>query len=841
MKQALLFFFLTLLCAFEAFAQTPFDQIRIPSHLNHRQLEQVLRPHLRNLARHYRTSEAELSQRILTDRQLKADGNGRLYYSCEIPEAGLVVTAINQSTVGSSIVPLDQTFTLHSRPNAKRVIYLDFNGHTTSGTYWNTYYTNGANFTSPSFSQDADPTLSQAELIAIQGVWQRVAEDYAMYDIDVTTQEPLLESLRKTTTTDEYYGVRVVIGGSSNDWLKMGAGGIAYVGSFNWNTDTPVFVFPTELGNGYEKYVADALSHEVGHSLGLSHDGTLSGCGATLTDPCGYYEGHNGWAPIMGAGYYQPVVQWSRGEYNQANQLEDDLSVMINYGAIWLADDYGNTTGLSQFLEPASQIKINGLINQSTDVDVFSFMAGAGNLSIDLYAPTHDPNLLISVSLLDENLNVINQVNSTSIHGTSLDGDVSAGLYYLLVDGIASGNASTGFSDYASIGRYTLDLAMVMPNVANQAPTYAPTAFTSLVSCHTDPTLANVSLTWSDSNVNENGFEVWQSLNGASETLVATVNTLSAQLTIAANQSASYRVRAINAIGSSPFSTTSPAVAHRLPTSVLVLASSNTTATSTILNWNQISDETGFSLERSTSGGAWGALSNLAVDQISFSNTVLNSGTNYAYRIRATGACGYTGSYSNVVNISTLSAPPTPTNVTVQAQSANQINLNWADNSNLETNFEIQRSTVSNFSSFTSIVLNANVVSYSDVGLTAGTLYYYRLRASNAVGNSAFTATSSISTLQAVPNAPANLRLSYSRGTVTVSWQDLSNNEQGFRIERSTNQFATVQSTYTVRSNTVSYADKTNLVRGTTYYYRVMAYNAGGNSATTAVISILIP
>jgi hypothetical protein len=99
MKQALLFFFLTLLCAFEAFAQTPFDQIRIPSHLNHRQLEQVLRPHLRNLARHYRTSEAELSQRILTDRQLKADGNGRLYYSCEIPEAGLVVTAINQQLV----------------------------------------------------------------------------------------------------------------------------------------------------------------------------------------------------------------------------------------------------------------------------------------------------------------------------------------------------------------------------------------------------------------------------------------------------------------------------------------------------------------------------------------------------------------------------------------------------------------------------------------------------------------------------------------------------------------------------------------------------------------------
>ena len=71
----------------------------------------------------------------------------------------------------------------------------------------------------------------------------------------------------------------------------------------NWSSDTPVFVYTTG-----GKSVAEASSHEVGHSLGLSHDGTSS---------TSYYTGHgNGetdWAPLMGVGYYANVTTWDRG------------------------------------------------------------------------------------------------------------------------------------------------------------------------------------------------------------------------------------------------------------------------------------------------------------------------------------------------------------------------------------------------------------------------------------------------------------------------------------------------------------------------------------------------
>ena len=106
-----------------------------------------------------------------------------------------------------------------------------------------------------------------------------------------------------------------------------GAGGVAYVGTFGNAYYAPAYVFPAQLGNGNPKYVAEAISHEVGHNLGLSHDGQIDATGATV----GYYEGQGSWAPIMGVGYYRPITHWSKGEYAGATQKQDDIAIIKSY------------------------------------------------------------------------------------------------------------------------------------------------------------------------------------------------------------------------------------------------------------------------------------------------------------------------------------------------------------------------------------------------------------------------------------------------------------------------------------------------------------------------------
>jgi hypothetical protein len=96
-------------------------------------------------------------------------------------------------------------------------------------------------------------------------MWRAVAEDFAVWNVDVTTEDPGLAGLSKSNASDTTYGIRVVIdGGRCQDWWSAGGcGGVAYLGSFDWTTDTPCFVFATNLGPSISKYVWEAISHEV--------------------------------------------------------------------------------------------------------------------------------------------------------------------------------------------------------------------------------------------------------------------------------------------------------------------------------------------------------------------------------------------------------------------------------------------------------------------------------------------------------------------------------------------------------------------------------------------------
>ena len=65
--------------------------------------------------------------------------------------------------------------------------------------------------------------------------------------------------------------------------------------------------------------------------------------------------------------------------------------------------------------------------------------------------------------------------------------------------------------------------------------------------------------------------------------------------------------------------------------------------------------------------------------------------------------------------------------------------MSWTDNAGEETGFKIERSTRDN-SSFAEIAtVGADVTSYSDTTVRKGTTYYYRVRATNASGDSAYS------------------------------------------------------------------------------------------------------
>jgi hypothetical protein len=173
--------------------------------------------------------------------------------------------------------------------------------------------------------------------------------------------------------------------------------------------------------------------------------------------------------------------------------------------------------------------------------------------------------------------------------------------------------------------------------------------------------------------------------------------------------------------------------------------------------------------------------------------------------------------------------PSIPGNLNAIASSSTQINLIWTDTSNNESEFKIERSTNGGSTFSLAGRVGANVQTFSDTGLTPSTTYHYRVRSTNAFGDSnpsgvdAATTRSSSQTLR----APSDLRGTASGTRITLTWRDNSDNEQAFLIERSRSgsgftQVASVaanstRAQITVRSRDRTYNFRVRARRGSTY------------------------
>jgi hypothetical protein len=202
---------------------------------------------------------------------------------------------------------------LSSRPGASATLYLDFDGNIER--QWGSH----TNVVTPPYDTDGNKaSFSAAEVAAIRAIWSRVAEDYAPFNLNVTTIAP--------PSIADHVAARVAIGGSYSDWYGSSAGGVSYVGGFAGGASNVAYVFANTLDSGNPRYVAEAASHEAGHLFGLEHQATWSG-GQLVTE---YNAGTAAWAPIMGVSYYADRSTWSNGVTTASpSAYQDDLTASV--------------------------------------------------------------------------------------------------------------------------------------------------------------------------------------------------------------------------------------------------------------------------------------------------------------------------------------------------------------------------------------------------------------------------------------------------------------------------------------------------------------------------------
>ncbi|MES2982348.1 MAG: MBG domain-containing protein [Verrucomicrobiota bacterium] len=440
---------------------------------------------------------------------LRVDDNGGVFMICpdghgkcdgHTHETQTVSESVESAPETTSETPTTQQASVsinsppayNSKPGAAHHLYLDFNGAIVAGKAWNTAY-GVTSWNCPAWGNDGfSTTFSDSEQAAMKEVWQRMAEDYAPFDINVTTDvsyDPVnylgnknnVAWLLFTETTDN----------NGKACPHDGAGGVAYVGVYGrtdyFSTYQPAWVLPMAPAD-----MAEAGSHEIGHNLGLSHDGNAEE----------YYGGHGSndisWGPLMGTGYDRNVSQWSKGDYYNASQKQDDLAIMATKLSYEIDDHEtalafatplvvtGGTTITSTTPEndPSNSSPQNkGIIEKNTDVDLFSFQTGAGSVTLNVNpwkqpSGTFGGNLDVLMELYDDGGNLLASANPEIQTRATITTILPAGTYYISVKNTGAGNPSnavpTGYTSYGSIGQYfisgTIQTATPMLRVLSITP-----------------------------------------------------------------------------------------------------------------------------------------------------------------------------------------------------------------------------------------------------------------------------------------------------------------------------------------------------------------------------------
>ena len=456
--------------------------------------------------------------------------------------------------------------------------------------------------------------------------------------------------------------------------------------------------------------------------------------------------------------------------------------------------------------------------------------------------PPFAPSNLFSVAVSQTQIDLTWNDNAANENGFTIERKTAAGTFEQLLTiganvksysdtGLVQGTEyfyrvrSYNGNGYSAYSNESGSETFPSPPVAANSLTAAPASNTK------------ISLTWIDDADNESGFKIERKIGAAGTyAQVATTNANIVSLVdsnLVAVTEYFYRVRAFNAGGHSPYSNAANATTLPDPP----IPPGNLTATTISKNQINLSwldnstTENGFHLERKTgAAGTYSEIVSVGANVKTYADISLAQDTQYFYRVCAFNAGGHS-SFSNESNSTTLPDPPAqPGGLTAVAISNVKINLTWQDNSNNESGFKIERKKTSTGTYAQIAQVGTNVNAFSDSTLLANTIYFYRIRAFNTGGHSAYGAEANAKTLPNPPAAPSSLTVTaVSLSQINLTWTDNSGNESGFRVERKIGATGVYTVITATSANAISYLDK-GLSTSSPYFYRVRAFNAGGNS-----------
>ncbi|MFM2055777.1 MAG: hypothetical protein RLY71_162 [Pseudomonadota bacterium] len=406
---------------------------------------------------------------------------------------------------------------------------------------------------------------------------------------------------------------------------------------------------------------------------------------------------------------------------------------------------------------------------------------------------------------------------------------------------------------------------------ANVPVMFAPAAPTALNAAVTGQ---QVALSWTDNSTDETSFVVTGSLNGGASVTIGTVTVAAANrgttggtisLPTAYNAvggSWTFSVVAVGIGGTSTAATAGPVTVVAPPISApSAVTATVASATQVSLNWtDNANNETLFRVQRATvTNGVVGAFAQVGTvtrtgtattgtGNVTFNDTTAAYGNTYIYQVQAENA----GSVSGYVQSAQVSVTvAAPTNLAVAPATTTSARLTWVDNGPLETRYVVERSTNGGvtWNTLTSR-LAANTTSYTATGLTAGTVYTFRVTAQRVQGGVTYASTpATVSLTMSAPVPPAAPLNLVSTGatttTISLSWADNSTNETSFSIEGCRGATCTNWANYgTVTSTTgaatgaaYSFTD-TGLRTRTTYRFRIVPMNGTTAGTPSAILNV---